>query len=64
MYLPPYSPDYNPIELAFAKVKTRLRAAELLTINKVENFFGTAHEAFTPDECRNYFRHAGYTATH
>ena len=63
VYLPPYSPDLNPIELAFAKVKARLRAAELRTIDKVENFFGTVHEAFTPDECRNYIRHSGYTAT-
>ena len=64
VYLPPYSPDLNPIELAFAKIKARLRAAELRTIDKVENFFGTVHEAFTPDECRAYIRHAGYTATH
>jgi len=64
VYLPPYSPDFNPIELAFAKVKARLRAAELRTIDRVENFFGTVHEAFTPDECRSYMRHAGYTATH
>jgi transposase len=64
VYLPPYSPDYNPIELAFAKIKARLRAAELRTIDKVEGFFGTVHEAFTPDECGNYIRHAGYTATH
>lgn len=63
VYLPPYSPDYNPIELAFAKIKARLRAAELRTIDKVENFFGTVHEAFTPVECGNYIRHAGYTAT-
>ena len=62
VYLPPYSPDYNPIELAFAKIKARLRAAELRTIDKVENFFGTVHDAFTNDECRNYIRHAGYTA--
>ena len=62
VYLPPYSPDYNPIELAFAKVKARLRAAELRTIDKVENFFGTVHDAFTTDECRNYIRHAGYAA--
>jgi hypothetical protein len=40
------------------------RAAELRTIDRVEDFFGTAHEALTPDGCRNYFRHAGYTATH
>ena len=63
VYLPPYSPDYNPIEQAFAKIKARLRAAELRTIDKVESFFGTVHEAFTPDECWNYIRHAGYTAT-
>lgn len=64
VYLPPYSPDYNPIEQAFAKIKARLRAAELRTIDKIERFFGTVHEAFTPGECGNYIRHAGYTATH
>lgn len=63
-YLPPYSPDLNPIELAFAKIKARLRAAELRTIDRIEAFFGTVHEAFTPDECGNYIRHAGYNATH
>ena len=63
-YLPPYSPDYNPIELAFAKIKARLRAAELRTIDKIERFFGTVHDEFKPDECRAYIRHAGYTATH
>jgi transposase len=62
LYLPPYSPDFNPIELAFAKVKTRPRAAELRTIERVENFFGSAHDAFTTDECRSYIRHAGYNA--
>lgn len=64
LYLPPYSPDYNPIELAFAKIKGQLRAAELRTIDRVEDFFGTVHDAFEPDECRNYIRHAGYAATH
>lgn len=62
-YLPPYSPDYNPIELAFAKVKARLRAAELRTIDRVEAFFGRVHEDFAPGECRNYLRHCGYAAT-
>lgn len=62
-YLPPYSPDYNPIELAFAKVKARLRAAKLRTIDKIENFFGTVHDEFKPDECRAYIRHSGYNAT-
>lgn len=63
-YLPPYSPDLNPIELAFAKIKARLRAAELRTIDKIERFFGTVHDEFKPDECRAYIRHAGYAATH
>jgi transposase len=63
VYLPPYSPDLNPIEQAFAKIKARLRAAELRTIDKVEEFFGTVHDAFTAEECGNYIRHAGYTAT-
>lgn len=63
VYVPPYSPDLNPIELAFAKIKARLRAAELRTIDKIETFFGTVHEQFEPDECRAYIRHAGYTAT-
>jgi transposase len=64
VYLPPYSPDYSPIERAFAKVKARSRAAEFRAIDRVEDFFGTVHEALTPDGCRNYFRHAGYIATH
>ena len=63
VYLPPYSPDFNPIEQAFAKIKARLHAAELRTIDKVEAFFGTIHEAFPAQECGNYIRHAGYTAT-
>ena len=63
VYLPPYSPDFNPIELAFAKIKARLRAAELRTIDRVESFFGTVHDDFTTGECSNYIRHAGYTAT-
>lgn len=64
VYLSPYSPGYNPIEPAFAKVKARLRAAELRTIDKIEAFFGRVHDEFTSDGCRNYIRHAGYAATH
>lgn len=62
VYLPPYSPDYNPIELAFAKVKARLRAAELRTVDKIETFFGRVHDEFGAEECRNYLRHCGYAA--
>jgi transposase len=63
VYLPPYSPDFNPIEQAFVKVKARLRSAELRMVEKVEAFFGTIHEAFPPRECGNYIRYAGYNAT-
>jgi transposase len=62
-YLPPYSPDLNPIELAFAKIKSRLRAAELRTVDGIERFFGRAHDEFSAGECRNYLRHCGYVAT-
>jgi len=63
VYLPPYSPDLNPIELAFAKVKSRLRAAELRTVDGIERFFGRVHDEFGAGECRNYLRHCGYAAT-
>jgi transposase len=63
VYLPPYSPDYNPIEQAFAKVKSRLRAAEIRTVAGVEAFLGRVLDEFPPGECRNYLRHSGYTAT-
>lgn len=59
-YLPPYSPDLNPIELAFAKLKGLLRSAGKRTIDALWDFLGKALDAFAPDECRRYFRHAGY----
>lgn len=63
-YLPPYSPDLNPIENAFSKVKARLRAAALRTIPELENALGQILDDFAPEECQNYFRHCGYpTAT-
>ena len=64
VYLPAYSPDYNPIEMAFAKIKALLRAEELRTVNEIEGFFGSVHEEFPPDECAAYIRHCGYAATH
>jgi transposase len=63
VYLPAYSPDYNPIEMAFSKIKALLRAEELRSVNAVEEFFGRVHEEFEPDECRAYVRHCGYAAT-
>ena len=61
---PPYSPDLNPIEKAFAKLKSRLRSAAKRTIREVEELLGELSGTFAPAECRNYFRSCGYpTAT-
>jgi len=61
--LPPYSPDLNPIENAFAKLKARLRKAAPRTIPDLWNAVRDALPAFTPDECANYFAAAGYEPT-
>jgi transposase len=63
VYLPPYSPDLNPIELAFAKLKALLRKAGKRTVDELWEFLGRALDAFNAEECRNYFRHCGYPAT-
>ena len=62
-YLPPYSPDLNPIELMFAKLKALLRREEERQVDALWAFLGKAIDAFSPQECRNYFRHCGYIAT-
>jgi transposase len=59
-FLPPYSPDLNPIELAFSKLKGLLRSAGERTIDGLWAFLGRSLDAFAPTECRNYLRHAGY----
>ena len=59
-YLPPYSPDLNPIEQAFAKLKSLLRARALRTIDALWNALGDIVDCFTPTECANFIRHAGY----
>jgi transposase len=59
-YLPPYSPDLNEIEKAFSKLKAKLRAAELRTIPELEVCLGKLLEAFSPEECENYFKSYGY----
>jgi transposase len=59
-FLPPYSPDFNPIEQAFAKLKAFLRAARPRTFDQVVALVAAALALFTPDECRNYIRHSGY----
>lgn len=60
VYLPPYSPDLNPIELVFSKLKWLLRSAALRTIDALWNFLGQSLDRFTASECANYFRHSGY----
>ena len=60
LYLPPYSPDFNPIENAFAKLKAFLRKAAERTIEGLWRVIGRLVDLFTPDECANYFAAAGY----
>jgi transposase len=62
-FLPPYSPDFNPIELAFAKLKAFLRAARPRNYQQVCSLIAIALILFTPDECAAYARHCGYRAT-
>jgi transposase len=61
-FLPPYSPDLNPIEQVFAKLKTLLRKAEERTTDGVWTRIGRLLEAFTPTECASYLRNAGYAS--
>lgn len=59
-YLPPYSPDLNPIEMAFSKMKAQLRKAAERTIPDLLRCIGRIAKAFCPTECANFIRHAGY----
>jgi transposase len=59
-FLPPYSPDFNPIELAFAKLKAFLRAARPRSFDHVCALIRAALDLFSPTECRNFVRHCGY----
>lgn len=60
LYLPPYSPDLNPIENAFAKLKAHARKAAARTIEALEVTAAKALNAFQPVHCQNFFAHAGY----
>ena len=62
LYLPPYSPDFNPIENAFAKLKALLRKAAERTVDGLWTAIGRILDLFTPRECANYFAAAGYDA--
>jgi transposase len=63
LYLPPYSPDFNPIENAFAKLKAFLRKAEARTPDKLWDAISDALTRFSAKECTNYFAAAGYEPT-
>jgi transposase len=60
LYLPPYSPDFNPIENAFSKLKALLRKAAERTLHGLWSRIGALLQTFTPQECANYFAAAGY----
>ena len=62
-YLPPYSPDFNPIENAFSKLKALLRKAAERSVDGLWNSIGRLLKLFAPNECQNYFKAAGYDAT-
>ena len=63
IFLPPYSPDLNPIEQAFAKLKTLLRKADARSVEATWRSIGTVLDAFSPQECANYFVNAGYASS-
>ncbi|WLA46737.1 MULTISPECIES: IS630 family transposase [Bradyrhizobium] len=63
LYLPPYSPDFNPIEMAFSKLKALLRAAAARTMPDLWQAIADALKRFSPEECQNYLVAAGYDAT-
>jgi transposase len=63
IYLPPYSPDFNPIEQLFAKLKALLRKAAERSVEALWSRIASLLNAFAPDECANYFRNAGYASS-
>lgn len=63
LLLPAYCPDLNPIEMAFSKLKRLLRKAAARTVEALWDTIGRLLDCFSPEECRNYIRHAGYAAT-
>ena len=60
MFLPPYSPDFNPIEKAFSRLKAMLRKIGKRTVNGLWDLIGKLVDIFQPDECANYFSSCGY----
>ena len=62
IFLPKYSPDLNPIEQLFAKLKTLLRKKAARTVNAIQGAIGELLDSFTPQECANYLTNAGYAS--
>jgi transposase len=62
-YLPPYSPDLNPIEMSFSKFKAYLRKLAQRTVPGVRHAIRSLFSSIKEQECANYFRHAGYAST-
>ena len=60
LFLPPYSPDLNPIEMVFSQMKAKLRQGAHRAVNTLWNALGRIACAITPTQCANYFRHCGY----
>jgi transposase len=60
LFLPPYSPDFNPIEKAFSKLKSLLRKKQIRTIPELQEYLRTALDGLSPTECKNYFKSCGY----
>jgi transposase len=62
LFLPPYSPDLNPIEMAFSKLKAHLRRLAARSCERVLEALGSICDLFSPTDCENYFRAAGYAS--
>ena len=63
VYLPPYSPDFNPIEMVYSKLKRLVRSAGKRNVEELWSYLGQTLDRFPSAECRRYLRHCGYTAT-
>jgi transposase len=58
--LPPYSPDLNPMEMSFSKLKSVLRKEKIRDVGMLREFLQNSHKLFSTNECQSYFNHAGY----